>query len=129
MKLLLVPLIALPTLMAPSLALADGDAAKGEIVFRKCAACHNIDQPENKIGPHLTGILGRKVASVSDYTNYSEALKQAGTDGAVWDETSIAAWVTDPKKLHPGNRMSFTGLKKPEDVADLIAYLKSKQGQ
>jgi len=121
------PLIALAALLVPALALADGDAAKGEIVFKKCAACHNIDKSENKIGPHLVGILGRKVASVSDYTNYSDALKTAGASGAIWDEESVSAWVTDPRKLHPGNRMSFTGLKNPEDVADLIAYLKSKQ--
>ncbi|MBB4008455.1 c-type cytochrome [Allorhizobium taibaishanense] len=121
------PLIALAALLVPALALAEGDPAKGEIVFKKCAACHNIDKSENKIGPHLVDIFGRKVASVSDYTNYSDALKTAGASGAVWDEESVSAWVTDPRKLHPGNRMSFTGLKNPEDVADLIAYLKSKQ--
>ncbi len=115
--------------LAPSIALADGDATKGEIVFKKCSACHNIDKTDNKIGPHLVGILGRKVAAIDGFPNYSDALKAAGAGGKVWDEASLAAWVTEPKKLYPGTRMVFTGLKKPEDVQDLIAYIKAQPAQ
>ncbi|MDO9418204.1 c-type cytochrome [Pararhizobium sp.] len=116
----LVPLIALA-----SPALADGDAAAGKVLFAKCTACHSLDTPVNKIGPHLTGIVGRKGASVADYTKYSEAMKKAASGGLVWDEATLTTYLAAPKKIIPGTRMIFTGFKKPDDIANLIAYLKT----
>lgn len=105
---------------------AAGDAEKGAGVFKKCAACHSIDKPDNKIGPHLVGILGRKTASVESYAGYSDAMKAAGAKGMVWDEASLASYVAAPKAFLPGNRMSFTGLKSKDDIANLIAFLTGK---
>ena len=112
-------------LMAASPAFADGDAANGEKVFIKCKACHENEQGVNKIGPTLKGIVGRKTASVEGYT-YSEAMKAKGDAGQVWDEATLAAYLPDPKAYVPGTKMAFAGLKNPQEVADVIAYLKTK---
>jgi cytochrome c len=112
------------TLMLATPALADGDAAKGEKVYLKCKACHDIEKGANRVGPTLKGIVGRKAASVADY-KYSEAMIAKGAEGAVWDEATLAAYLADPKAFVPKTKMAFAGLKKPEDVSDVIAYLKA----
>jgi cytochrome c len=122
-RLVYVPLAALLMLASP--ALAEGDAAKGAKVFLKCKACHENEQGVNKVGPTLKGIVGRKAASVADY-KYSEAMLKKGTEGTVWDEATLATYLPDPKAWVPGTKMAFAGLKKPEEVADIIAFLKSK---
>jgi len=104
---------------------ADGDVAKGEQVFKKCMACHAINDKTNKVGPHLVGVVGRPVASVEDY-KYSEDMKAHGATGAVWDETSLTAYLENPKAVVPKTKMTFAGLKKEDERADLIAFLKSK---
>ena len=103
-------------------AYAAGDAAKGEKVFAKCKACHENEKGVNKVGPTLKGVVGRKAASVPDY-KYSEAMTAKGAEGVVWDEATLAAYLPDPKAFVPKTKMAFGGLKKPEDVADVIAYL------
>ncbi len=105
-------------------AMAEGDAAKGEKVFAKCKACHENEKGVNKVGPTLKGIVGRKAASVADY-KYSDAMIAKGAEGIVWDEATLTAYLPDPKKFVPGTKMAFAGLKKPEEVADVIAYLKA----
>lgn len=118
-------LIALAALVCTaSLAQAEGDAAKGEKAFKKCMACHTVDKPANKVGPHLDGVVGRKAASVADY-KYSEAMIAKGAEGLVWDEANLTAYITNPKTFIPKNKMAFVGIKKPDEVADLIAYLKA----
>lgn len=106
-------------------ALADGDAAKGEKVYLKCKACHDVDKGENRVGPTLKGLIGRPVASVEGF-KYSEDFLARGKEGRVWDEATLAAYLPDPKAFAPKTKMVFAGLKKPEDVADLIAFLKTK---
>lgn len=105
-------------------ALADGDAEKGAKVFVKCKACHENEKGVNKIGPTLKGVVGRKTASVEGY-KYSQAMIDKGAAGQVWDEATLAAYLPDPKAFVPGTKMAFAGLKKPEDVADIIAFLKA----
>jgi cytochrome c len=105
--------------LSGSVALAQGDAANGEKVFNKCKACHAVDEPENKIGPHLVGIFGRPAGSVEDF-RYSNAMKESGV---TWNEETIAAFLADPRGYIKGNRMALAGLKE-EEIADLIAYLK-----
>jgi cytochrome c len=102
-------------------ALAQGDAAEGEKVFNKCKACHAVDEPQNKIGPHLVGIFGRPAGSVEDF-NYSDAMKESGV---TWNEETIAAYLADPRGYIKGNRMALAGLEE-EEIADLIAYLKQE---
>lgn len=109
---------------AATAAKAEGDAAKGEKVFRKCMACHNAAKADNKVGPHLVGIVGRKAGSVEGY-KYSAGMIAKGAEGLIWDETTIAAYMIDPKGYIPKNKMAFVGLKKPDEIADVIAFLKS----
>ena len=102
--------------------MAAGDAAKGEKLTKKCTACHSFDKGgKNKIGPNLYGILGRDVASVADFA-YSDALKGLG---GKWGYQELSEFIKKPKKYAPGTKMVFAGLKKPEDRANLIAYLRS----
>jgi cytochrome c len=107
-----------------SAALAEGDVTVGEAVFKKCMACHNFDPAQKRVGPHLAGIIGRKAASVEGFA-YSKIMKTKGTEGVVWDEATLSAYLKDPKAFATGTKMAFAGLKKDEDIANLIAYLKS----
>jgi cytochrome c len=99
---------------------ADGDSAKGKKVFAKCMACHTTEAGKNKVGPTLHGIFGRKSGTVEGFT-YSDAMKNAGI---TWSEAELDKYLTNPKKDVPGNKMAFPGLPKPDDRANVIAYLK-----
>ena len=99
------------------------DLDNGAKVFKKCMACHAIDE-KNKIGPSLKGIVGRKAATVEGF-KYSDAMLAKGAEGVVWDEATLATYLPDPKAFVPGTKMAFPGLKKPEEVTDLIAFLKA----
>lgn len=105
-------------------AVAEGDPGKGKRVFAKCMACHDVGAERNKVGPHLVGIFGRTAGAVDGF-KYSDAMANSGV---VWSEETIAAYVMDPKGFIEGNRMAFAGLKKDEDVANLIAYLLQETG-
>ena len=113
-------------LATPSMA-AEGSAEAGATVFRKCTACHNAEEPVNKVGPHLVGILDRPAASLADYGKYSDAMKAEAEKGLKWDETTLATYLAAPKKMIPKSRMAFSGLKKEQEIADIIAYLKAVQ--
>lgn len=102
------------------------DATAGASIFKKCMVCHVVDKPTNKIGPTLNGVVGRTAGTVADFqAKYSKAMKDAGAGGLVWDEANLAEYITDPKKKVPGNKMVFPGLKKEQEVKDVIAYLKT----
>lgn len=102
--------------------LAQGDPAAGEKVFRKCKACHTVEEDgPNRVGPNLYGIVGASVAAVDGF-RYSGALTDHGGD---WTPDRLAAFLANPRKAVPGTKMSFAGLRKPEDQADVIAYLAS----
>lgn len=104
--------------------LASADASKGEAQFKKCAACHTIDKGgANAIGPNLYGIVGSKHAHLSGFA-YSSAMME--TAGKTWDWDSLSQWVENPRKYIPGNKMSFAGIGKPQDRANLLVYLNSK---
>ena len=104
---------------------AQGDAAKGEKAFRICAACHTADAATSKVGPYLKGVVGRKAGSVEGYS-YSPAMKAKGDEGLIWTESNLDAYLTNPQGFVPKDKMAFPGVKKPEDRADIIAYLKTK---
>jgi cytochrome c len=112
-------------LTSTSVSHADGDAAKGEKIYVKCKTCHDIDKGVNKVGPSLKGLIGRKAAAVPDF-KYSEAMIAKGAEGVVWDEATLTVYLPDPKAFVPKTKMVFAGLKKPEDIEDLIAFLKTK---
>jgi cytochrome c len=111
---------ALSVLSAAS-ASASGDVAKGEKVFAKCKICHDAASTQNKIGPGLKGVFGRKAGTLAGYT-YSNAMKSSGI---VWNEDKLKAFVANPKTLVPATKMAFVGLKKHDEIEDLIAYLKT----
>ncbi|WP_181707848.1 c-type cytochrome [Chthonobacter rhizosphaerae] len=103
---------------------AQGDAAKGEKVFKKCQACHAVGpDAKNKVGPHLNNVVGAPIGKHAEGFKYSEALSSLGDSGKVWDEASLSEWLKNPKAFAPGNKMAFAGLKKEDEVADVIAYL------
>lgn len=111
----------LPTVVVPAFA---QDAAKGEAVFKRCRACHAIGPAaKNKAGPALTGILGRKVASVPGF-NYSDAMKEAAGRGMTWTEAELTRFLESPEVVIPDNVMAFPGIKNPADLKDLVAFLK-----
>ncbi len=119
MKLVIAATIAFAAVSLASAALAGGDADAGKKVFAKCAVCHTAVAGKNGLGPSLFGVVGRPSASVPGY-NYSDAMKAAGK---TWDDQTLDAYLTDPKAAAPGNKMAFAGLPKPEDRANVIAYL------
>ena len=100
--------------------LAEGNAADGEAVFRKCSACHKVEDGANGTGPHLYGVVGRSVGGVADFTAYSGALSEAAD---VWTAEELFAFLEKPSSYARGTTMSFNGLPKVGDRADLIAYL------
>ncbi len=106
--------------------LASADVGQGETVFKKCAACHTVENGgANKVGPNLWNIVNRPVAS-HDGFGYSGAMKEFAQGGsAVWDYESLNQFLLSPKKFVKGTAMGFAGLKKEEDRANIIAYMRT----
>jgi cytochrome c len=104
---------------------ADGDAALGEKAFKKCKACHKLEQGKKGIGPSLYGVVGRPVATLEGY-KYSKAMIAFG-DGKIWTEELLDTYLTKPKALVPRTKMTFPGFKKEADRANVIAYLNTVQ--
>lgn len=103
--------------------LQTADVAAGEKVFAKCAACHTINQGgANGIGPNLWATMGKPHGHVAGFA-YSDALKSVPGN---WDWTGMDAWLTSPRKYAPGTKMTFAGLGKAEDRANLIVYLNAQ---
>ena len=100
---------------------ASADLAKGEKVFKKCKACHALEDGTNRVGPHLYNLMDRDIASVEGF-QYSDDLN--GADGN-WTADQLSAFLEKPKEFAPGTKMSFAGLRKEEDRAAVIAYIQS----
>jgi cytochrome c len=116
--------MALALVAGAGIARADGDPTKGKKVFNKCRTCHVVDAEKNKVGPYLLGVFGRKAGSVEGF-KYSDAMMESGV---VWEDETLTAYLKDPKGYIPGNRMAFPGLKKDDDIEDLLAYLHEETG-
>ena len=102
---------------------AEGNSKEGAIVFaEECGDCHSSIPGKNKRGPSLVGVFGRKAGSVTDFSGYSDAMKQ--TDWA-WTTEKVDAYIAAPKKTVPGGRMKYDGLADAKARADVIAYLAS----
>ncbi len=131
------PIIAALAALVAAPAFAEGDAAKGEKLFKKCKSCHMIVNGDEvifkggKTGPNLYGVIGRQVGSYEGF-KYGKGLKELGEQGMVWDEESLAAWITNPKdflKAHevtPKTKMTFKLKKGAEDMAAYLASLSPK---
>ncbi|MCA0048861.1 cytochrome c family protein [Mesorhizobium sp. B283B1A] len=114
-------------LLATSIAAyAGGDPVQGKHVFNRCIACHEAATDRDKVGPHLMGVVGRTAGSAESFLgHYSEAMKNAGAAGLVWDEANLAGYLKAPRLKVPGNKMAFGGLGSDDDIANVIAYLKA----
>jgi cytochrome c len=108
--------------------LPTADVAAGEAVFAKCKSCHSAEQGgPNGTGPDLWGVEGRKPGSHAGFA-YSAAMTEFGAKQPVWDYEHIYEFVKNPQKYLPGTKMTFVGLKQPQDRINVIAYLHSKGG-
>ncbi|MEX2519565.1 MAG: cytochrome c family protein [Paracoccaceae bacterium] len=103
---------------------AAADPASGEKIFRKCAACHKLEEGANSTGPYLWGVVNRPIDTASGYDKYTGALPADQS----WTPENLYHFLEAPKKWAPGTSMGFAGLKKAEDRADLIAYLNEADG-
>ncbi|WP_325435339.1 c-type cytochrome [Pseudomonas nitroreducens] len=119
--------LALTSLFAGALLLADlaqaanCDATPGQRVFEnKCSACHALG--EDRVGPHLSGVVGRRVGSVAGYT-YSADLASAGTD---WSLERLDQWLSSPARLYPDTAMAFGGIRNPADRQALLCFLQQQ---
>jgi len=113
---------------APEVAIASllptADVAKGAEVFKKCAACHTVNQGgANGVGPNLYATLGEAIAQGKAGFAFSDALKSVG---GKWNFDNMNAWLTSPRKFAPGTKMTFAGLSNPQDRANVIAYLNAQ---
>jgi cytochrome c len=97
--------------------------ADGQLMFNNaCRTCHSVREGDNRLGPHMRGIIGRKAGSLPDYS-YSSAMKGADF---VWDENNLERFIANPDETVPGNTMKpYGGLPSAEGRAKLIAYLKT----
>ena len=101
--------------------LASADAEKGKKVFSKCKACHKTEDGVNSTGPYLFGIVDREIGKVAGFS-YSAGMSGIGGN---WDAVTLNAFITKPKAFIADTKMSFAGLKKEKDRANLIAYLQT----
>lgn len=100
-----------------------GDPDKGKRVFNRCKSCHTVEEGAPKrVGPNLYGIVGAEFGRHEDF-NYSANLMELKAEGKVWDEATIDAYLKKPKDVIPKGTMSFAGLPKEKDRANVIAYL------
>jgi len=121
-NLLMLSLSVLAAISFSTASFAEGDPVKGKKVFKKCKACHTVDKDgKNLVGPNLFGIVGKEAAQREGY-KYSPAMINSGL---TWDEATLDTYLTKPKALVKKTKMTFAGLKKAKQRADVIAYLKT----
>ncbi len=101
-----------------------GDPDAGAKVFKRCMACHTIEEGKNRVGPTLYGIIGHEAGAVEGY-KYSKANQESGI---VWTPEVISEYLENPRKYMPGTKMAFPGLKKPQQRVDVIAYIAANGG-
>jgi cytochrome c len=115
-----VALVPLNTALADDLPV--GDPVAGKTIFQKCAGCHSVGPGAiNKTGPILNGIVGEKAGLVPGY-DFSAAMKNSGV---TWDAKTLAQYLRAPRAMIPGIKMTFVGLQRDADLANVIAYLKT----
>ncbi|NMN04991.1 MULTISPECIES: c-type cytochrome [unclassified Novosphingobium] len=109
------------TLDGTTLASLTGDAVHGKAIFTQCQACHSAEPGKNMIGPSLAGVVGRKAGQIAGFA-YSNANKNSGI---TWTAEKLFQYLEKPQRVVPGTKMTFAGLPKAQDRADVIAYLKN----
>jgi cytochrome c len=108
-------------IIASGLSAQAADPVAGERIFKRCLACHMVgEDAKPRVGPVLNGLIGRKAGTYEGF-KYTEANRNSGI---VWDEATLTEYLRNPRVKIPGTSMAFPGIKKDEEIADLIAYLK-----
>ena len=115
---IMIAALAAAAMAAPA---AAQDAKAGERGFAQCRTCHSVVKGQNRIGPSLAGVAGRRIASAAGYS-YSAALKRRTGS---WTDANLNAWLTKPSAWAPGTKMAFAGISDAKRPADMIAYLKT----
>jgi cytochrome c2 len=105
--------------LACGVAHAQGDAKRGQKLFEECHACHSLERGAQGVGPSLHGVFGRRAAERDDF-RYSPALKRSGI---TWTPKTLDAYIADPQKAVPANRMPYAGMPEARDRADLLLYM------
>lgn len=101
-----------------------GDADNGKKLFKQCASCHQIGEgAKHRVGPQLNGIFGR-VAGTHEGVRYSKAFQKLAAEGVEWHAETLTDFLENPRAFAKGTRMSYRGMKDPDDRRDLIAYLR-----
>jgi len=104
-------------------AAAEGDPEAGKKVFNKCRACHKVEAGAGHgVGPNLHGVVGRTAGTAEGF-NYSNAMADSDV---VWNGENLSAYLQDPRKFMPGNKMAFPGLRSEDELQNVIAYLKQQ---
>jgi cytochrome c2 len=98
---------------------AQGDPKRGEKMFEECRACHTIEKGSNGVGPSLSGVFGRRAGELDDF-RYSPAFKRANI---TWTRQTMDAFLADPQKAVPANRMPYAGMPEAKDRADVIEFM------
>lgn len=96
-----------------------GDLKRGEKLFEECRACHAVERGVHGVGPSLNGVFGRAAGAVEEF-RYSPALRRSGI---VWNVQTMDAYISDPQKAVPANRMPYAGMPEAKDRDDLMEYL------
>ncbi|WP_027135984.1 c-type cytochrome [Geminicoccus roseus] len=110
-------------ILASGMAHAEGDAAAGAIVFKKCQTCHMVgDDAKTRVGPILNGVFGRTAGTLEGY-KFSPAMIAAGEQGLVWTPAVMAEYLPKPRTFIKGTKMTFPGLRDQADIDNLVAYL------
>mgnify|MGYP005853529789 FL=1 len=100
------------------------DAAAGQRVFNQCRACHTIDEGgRNGVGPNLHGIVGKQAGKREGF-RYSANMRELADGGLIWTEENLRKYLTNPKALVPRGTMAFAGIRNPQQLNDLLAFLK-----
>ncbi|OAN52735.1 cytochrome C [Paramagnetospirillum marisnigri] len=97
-------------------------AADPPAAFAACKACHKLEAGANGVGPSLFGVYGSKAGTAAAGFKYSPAMTGWGKS---WDDANLAAYLADPKGSIPGNKMIFVGVKNPDEITALVAFIKT----
>lgn len=101
------------------------DYNRGRRTFKLCQSCHTLNEGgQNLVGPNLYGVFGQEIGAVEGFT-YSKAVQESDL---VWTPEILAEWLESPRNFLPGNKMSFAGVRKPDDRTAVIAYIMAETG-
>jgi cytochrome c len=114
--------VAATFILAAGVAHAQSDAKRGQKLFEECHACHAVERGAQGVGPGLHGVFGRRAGDRDDF-RYSPALKRSGI---TWTPKTLDAYIADPQKAVPANRMPYAGMPEARDRADLIQYMQQE---